>query len=447
MSHELLRLTSKICNTPLLVTEAYLDKVMQVLEARNSGELAVVTDKVAPRQRKLQYIQDKQLGIVDIHGGITDIPYQAMCEEEGVSHQSIREEVEQLITAGAKTIVLDHDSNGGMCHMAFESANYIRDLADEKGVKLISYISGASFSASYVYTAVAHEVISNPSAEAGSIGVRVRLRNMNGYMRNLGIEDKYITAGEGKVPFNEDGSWDESFLADIKESVLEIYDQFTDHVTMWRGLDKQDIIKLGAKTFSSKKSLANGLIDKVMTLEEFKAYIDSGEAMNPITNLFKSKKGAEMSKEDLSVELTAELETLRTELTNLKTEFETAQAASAALLEKNTSLEAQLEKALAELATAAEEKKLAKADARKAQLSAVVGDKKAAALVTSLADYSDEAFEATLSILGVAIEAKEEGFKEIGDQGEEVEASVSPQEERATGMSEFLKQEYNKKVK
>jgi ClpP class serine protease len=370
-----------------------------------------------------------------------------LCGEEGVSHQAIREEVAQLIAAGAKTIVLDQDSNGGAAHCAFESANYIRDLADENGVKLISYISGASFSASYVYTAVAHEVISNPSAEAGSIGVRVQLRNMNGYMRNLGIEDKYITAGEGKVPFNEYGSWDESFLADIKESVLEIYDQFTDHVTMWRGLDKQDIIKLGAKTFSSKKSLANGLIDKVMTLEEFKAYIDSGEAMNPITNLFKSKKGTEMSKEDPSVELTAELETLRTELTNLKTEFETAQAASASLLEKNTSLEAQLEKALAELATAAEEKKLAKADARKAQLSAVVGDKKAAALATSLADYSDEAFDATLSILGVAIEAKEESFEEIGDQGEEVEASVSPQEERATGMREFLKQEYNKKVK
>jgi ClpP class serine protease len=447
LSHELLRLTSKICNTPLLVTEAYLDKVMQVLEARNSGELAVITDKVAPKQRSLQYIKDKQLGIVDIHGGITDIPYQAMCEEEGVSHQSIREEVEQLIAAGAKTIVLDQDSNGGAAHMAFESANYIRDLADEKGVKLISYISGASFSASYVYTAVAHEVISNPSAEAGSIGVRVQLRNMNGYMRNLGIEDKYITAGEGKVPFNEDGSWDESFLADIKESVLEIYDQFTDHVTMWRGLDKQDIIKLGAKTFSSKKSLANGLIDKVMTLEEFKAYIDSGEAMNPITNLFKSKKGTEMSDATPSAELTVELETLRTELTNLKTEFETAQAASASLLDKNTSLEAQLEKALAELAVAAEEKKLAKADARKAQLSAVVGDIKAATLTESLANLSDEAFNATLSVLGVALESKEEGFTELGESGEEVEETLTRQEAIASGMGEFLTKEYTKKVK
>lgn len=420
---------------------------MQVLEARNSGELAVVSDKLAPVERRLQYVAEKKLGIVDIHGGITDVPYYGLCGEEGVSHQAIREEVAQLIAAGAKTIILDQDSNGGTAHCAFESANYIRDLADENGVKLISYISGASFSASYVYTAVAHEVISNPSAEAGSIGVRVQLRNMNGYMRNLGIEDKYITAGEGKVPFNEDGSWDESFLADIKESVLEIYEQFTDHVAMWRGLDKQDIIKLGAKTFSSKKSLANGLIDKVMTLEEFKVYVDSGEAMNPITNLFKSKKGTEMSKEDLSVELTAELETIRTELTNLKMEFEAAQTTSASLLEKNTSLEAQLELALNELATAAEEKKLAKADARKAQLSAVVGDVKASAIATSLADYSDEAFAATLSILGVAIEAKEESFEEVGGQGEEVEASVSPQEERATGMGEFLKQEYNKKVK
>lgn len=446
MSHELLRLTSKICNTPLLVTEAYLDKVIQLLESRNSGaELAVVADRLAPKQRSLQYIEDKQLGIVDIHGGITDIPYQAMCEEEGVSHQSFREEVEQLISAGAKTIVLDQDSNGGLAHMAFESANYIRELADDNDVKLISYISGSSFSASYIYSAVAHEVIASPSAEAGSIGVRVQLRNTNGYLRNLGIEDKYITAGEGKVPFNEDGSWDESFLADIKESVLEIYDQFTDHVTMWRGLDKQEIIKLGAKTFSTKKSLENGLIDKVMTLEQFKAYIDSGEAMNPITNLFKSKKVTEMSDATTSVEL----ETLKTELNNLKTEFETAQAASATLLAKNTSLEADLAKALSALAAADEDKKNAKAIARKAKLSAVVGDIKASAMVESLANLSDEAFDATLSVLGVAIEAREEDFEERGDQGEEQELEApSRQEAIASSMGKYLEDKYkNKKVK
>ena len=423
MSHELLRLTTKLCNTPLMVDEAYLDKVMQILEDRNlmKSNLAVV-DKIAPRKRQLQYFADTQVGVVDIHGGITDIPYQAMCEEEGVSHQSIREEVAQLIKAGAKTIVLDQDSGGGLAHMSFESANYIRDLADENDVKLISYISGSSFSASYVYTAVAHEVISNPSAEAGSIGVRVQLRNASGYMKNLGIEDVYITAGEGKVPFDSEGKFTDEFLAEVKDGVLEIYDQFTDHVAMWRGLDKGAVEALGAKTFSTKKALSNGLVDKVMTLEEFKSYLEkttSGEEMsNPISKLLsQNKKDTEMSKEDMALLSTLQLQVEEFQLTNQS------------LVSKTASLEAELNTALEALKEVAKEKAEAKTANRKATLAAIVGDAQAEAKAAKMADLSDEAFTGMVEMLqSMSTEADKSVLNtELGDEGQEVvtEASLS----------------------
>ena len=174
----------------------------------------------------------------------------------------------------------------------FESARYIRDLADDNDVKLISYVS-KSFSAGMVYSAVAHEIISNPSAEVGSIGVRVKLRNMNGALKNMGVEDVYITAGENKVPFDSDGNFTEEYKQEVKESVLELYDEFTDHVAMYRGMSKEDVIKLGANSFSSKKALTNGLVDKVMTLEDFKSYLEEitvGDKMaSPVTNVLKSK--------------------------------------------------------------------------------------------------------------------------------------------------------------
>lgn len=453
MSHELLRLTTKLCNTPHMVSESYLDKVMQIISERNSGVYGLaVSDTLAPAKRSLNYISEKKLGIVDIHGGITDVPYQAMCEEEGVSHQSLREEVQQLIEMGAKTIVFDQDSCGGTAHMCFESANYIRNLADENDVKLISYISACSYSASYAYTAVAHEVISNPSAEAGSIGVRVQLRNMNGYMKKLGIEDIYVTAGDGKVPFDSEGKFTQEFLDDIQASVLEMYDQFTDHVAMWRGIEKSKVTALGAKTFSSQKAQANGLVDKIMTLEEFKSYLEEatlGDEMdNPISHLFKTKtKDKEMSKQTL--------EELETSLKGLQAEFTQFKLSSETVLESKNQ---ELASALAQLQTISDEKAALKAETRKKLLVDSIGTAQAETLSASLATLSDADFEATVNILKLSRSEKEKDFEEEGAEGEE---NLSDEEVEAAALDtatknrqavdaeteKYLAQRYNNKGK
>lgn len=445
MSHELLRLTSKICNTPLMISDNYLDKVMQILQERGktSQDLATV-DNLSPRERDVNLYSDLKLGVVNIHGAISDVPYYGLCGEQGVSHQSIRQEVEQLIDSGVNLIVLDQDSGGGMAHMTFESANYIRNLADDNNVTLISYISGGSFSASYAYTAVAHEVIANPSSEMGSIGVRVQLRNTNGYMRKLGIEDTYITAGEGKVPFDDEGKFTQDFLSEIRESVMETYDQFVGHVSMWRGLEKDAVRALGAKTYSTKKGLSNGLIDKVMTLDEFKSYLidktQAGEEMsNPITNLLNKNKKKDQS------EMSVDIQELESSLESLKVEFEAAKLANQALAQEKDSLQAQLEVALASLADIEEKEKQAKVEARKAKLSAVVGDAKAASLSKSLMSLSDEDFQDAINLFSGVVEAKED---ELGDSGDEVQGeTLSRQESVAKGMEEFLNKQYKKKGK
>lgn len=458
MSHELIRLTSKLCNTPLLMTSDYLEKVMSVLSARNNGELAV-GDLLNPRKRDLQYFPDKGLGIVDIHGGISDIPYEGLCGESGVSHQAIREQVAQLIDKGAKVIVLDQDSSGGIAHMAFESADYIRNLADANDVKLISYISSESFSASYVYSAVAHEVVINPSAEAGSIGVRVHLRNINGVMKNMGIEDIYVTAGEGKVPFNSEGKFTQEFLDDVQESVLETYSQFTGHVAMWRGLSVDQTVALGAKTYTAKKAISNGLVDKIMTLEEFKSYLESltssntksgGVMGNPISNLFKSKeKDTQMStKTGESLSLQASLEAMQAEFTNkmatLEADFTSKFSLQAAELVQR---ESELATALAQLAAKAEADKKLVADARVAKLSAIVGDVEAPKLAASLEVLSDDAFDSAVSVLSAKSAQADQSIlmSEVGDEGEAVVQEEVPHAKAvASSMEAYLKKQYNK---
>lgn len=454
MSHELLKLTSKLCNTPLLVTEEYLDKVFEILKVRNEGiELGAVTASQRPRERSIKYFPDKALGVIDIHGAISDVPYYGMCGEDGVSHQSIREEMKALVEAGAKVVVMDSDTNGGLAHMAFESANYIRELADESGIHLISYVSHKSFSAGYVYSAVAHEVITNPSSEVGSIGVMMRLRNVNGAMKNMGIQDIYVTAGDNKVPFDAEGNFTKEFLAEQQEGVLELYDQFTGHVAMWRGMEQPAVIALGANSYTAKKALTNGLVDKQMTLEEFKSYLEeltTGTNMqNPVTSLFSKKpKATQLSKEaempNQNVELQAALAAATADFT---AQLEAKDKATAASL---ASMQAELESAKAALSAVAKEKEDAKQATRLAKLTDVYGTEKAAQLAASFAALDDASFDLTVGILASREVENEKNLQtETGSDGVPVvegEQGLSFAELKSA-EAERRKAKYTKKTK
>lgn len=417
MSHELFRLASLIYNTPHLITEAYLDKATNYLEERNSGKELAVAELVNTEPRYVQYFPDKKLGIIDFSGAMTDIPHYSFSAGENLSHQSVREQMKSLVDSGVKTVVMDMDTPGGQCHMTFESALYLRDLADENDVKLISYVSNTSFSAGYAYSAVAHEIITNPSAEVGSIGVRVKLRNINGALKNMGIEDVYITAGENKVPYNSEGKFTEEFLSEVKESVLELYDQFTDHVAMYRGLSKEDVVALGANTFSSTKALSKGLVDKIMTLEEFKSYLDDitlGDTMtSPISNMFKSKKK--------DTEMSVDHSQLEEALTQLTAEFEVEKQAKSQLEVQLAKANTDLSAALSQLKVVEETRKAEKEATRLSQLTAVIGEAKAKEQIATMSSFDDNQFSSVLSLLSSSQKTVETStlMSEIGDEGDD----------------------------
>jgi len=440
MAHNLVRLMTKVCNKPQLITEDYFDKALSILENRlsNNKELVLVNKSINPREQRLKYDKERKLGIIDIDGALTAVPYYGICGDEGTSHLSIRQQVEQLIDSGAKTIVLDQSSPGGEASYTFETATYIRNLADQNDVKLISYISELSASASYAYSAVSHEVVANPSADAGSIGVLVRLRNSNGYMRNLGIEDIYITAGDGKVPFDSEGKFTQEFLNEVQDSVLELYEEFTSHVSKWRNLEKEKVIALGAKVFSAKKAMEHGLVDSIMELEEFTSYLNTitnGENMTSLTSvLFKEKDKKEMATPDV-LELQTQLEKLQTNLQAEIEKFTSQLQARDTAIENLQNLLAQKEEAEA----------AAKKAVRLTKLASVVGEAEAVELNDTFAELSDTAFDKVFSTLETKYKAIDANLEaEIGDEGEPQTPVTQSYEE---AVAERAKKQYSKEGK
>lgn len=417
MAGKLLRLTERIYNTPHLMAPASLENAVRYLQSRNEGivEFAISGGRTRDKN-EVTYNPDTGMGIISIDGPLTYVEYQGMCGEESASYQQIKEEFDAMLALGAKTVVFDCDSPGGEAYGCFETAAYLRKTADENGVKLVGYVDGMAASAAYGLMAAMHEVVMNPMAEAGSIGVVVQLMNTSKMEKSLGIERQYIYAGDSKVPFDEEGSFTKEFLADIQSRVDSLYQEFIGHVAEMRGIDRDSVKQTQAKVFSANKSVELGLADEIMTREEFFEYlsevVEQGNNMSLKSKLFKLN-----TTEDVSVDMN-QLEQLQAQLSDVTGKFEASQT-------QLSTLQTQLEASLSTLAKFEQEKLEAvakaeqmKANARKEKLVAV----KQEALLTSLSVLDDASFEAVVAGFKAQAEVIDQSalMSEVGGQGQEV---------------------------
>lgn len=429
---KLLRLTSILYNTPHLMLPASLERVFTYLDDRNNhAELAVQLEK-KPKERNVQYVAETQVGVLSVSGPLTYIEYEAMCGEQNSSYQQIVDDFDKLVSMGAKTVVMDVDSPGGMAYGMMETGRYLRKKADEKGVHLVTYVDGLSASAAFGLSVSAHEIIANPDAELGSVGVVVKLRNMNKAMTNMGVEDTYIYAGDSKIPFKEDGSFREDFLNDIQYKVDALYQQFTEYVADMRGIDVGVVKSTQAKVLMAQDAIKIGFADKAMTREDFSNYL-ADLVEKPMRFSFKSKgENKNMTTDVIEQEAVA----------SLKADFEAAVAKNtelaAALAAQNEAFEAaQAQAAELQKAVAAAQEQIAQmqaaaakeaADKRMAALQAVVDQDKAAELHVSLAALDDKAFATVVASLQAKAVDEEKAFAEKGFAG----SNADPVEEDKT---------------
>lgn len=432
-AHSLFRLADKVVGSPQMMQAAAFDRVAAFFDGRNGSEVEMALNNGAmTSERQLTYNADTKVGIVELQGPLTYLHYQPMCGDAPTSYQSLVADFDTLLSQGAKTIVLDTDSPGGEAYAVFETAKRLRSMADEHGAKIITYVDGMAASAAYALASMSDEIVMNPSAEVGSIGVVVRLRNTNKAMKNMGVEDTYVFAGKSKIPFNSDGEFAEEFLEDLQEKVNTLYGDFVSHVAQMRGMTAEGVKDTEAKTFLADKAIQLGLADKAMEVEEFYSYLStvaSGENQSKMltARFLKSNKQEDTAKMQELVELQAAHETLTAQFADVNTQLSAAIEAKAALEAELT----QAKETLAQIEAASEQARLeaehaaaqAKVDARKAKLSAVVSAEEAEALMASLESLEDAAFDTVVASLDKKAKAVEnsELFVEMGvaDQGDE----------------------------
>ena len=179
-------------------------------------------------------------------------------------------------------VVLYIDSNGGDLYASAESYRVVRQFSDEKKVPVYAYVPRQSYSGGYFIALAASQIIADPVAEVGNIGVIVRRMNTYNFGKRLGIEEQVIATGPRK---DAGGQWKKANKADDaidRRAVELLFDQFLSAVKKGRPEYALQDLRAEAKKpsgvtsgawFAAADAKAKGLVDHVMTFQEFLRHV------------------------------------------------------------------------------------------------------------------------------------------------------------------------------
>ena len=434
MAHKLLNLSSRVFNKPQYMLLEDFNNVVNYLVARNNGEV-----EITPTEKEMRTNYDSKpadgwdlvrigvnpktmTGYLDISGTLVYKAGQTegLCGGELISYERLEKQFKAQVDSGVKAVVLSVDSGGGEAYGCFESANNIKTLAKANNIKLYTYVDGTAASAAYAWASIADEVIANPSARVGSIGVVVQLMNNNKMLEKAGISRSFIYAGDNKIPFDEDGEFTTSFKNRIQGSVNKSYKSFVEFIAKNRTLQSSDVVATQAEVFDADEALSLGLIDKIMTREEFGNHLSTSNKQKSIFNM----KEVNMSDSTISKELYTELELkLETQSQQLADALASVQSLNDALTvatqqaqeaqEQATTFSSQAETLQLQIENAAKD---AVTKERKEQLQLALGSEnpQVETLLTTFAPLSDEQFSDVVASYGLTVEKKAEEMKEVG---------------------------------
>lgn len=438
-----MRLTNSLFSKPLFMTEESCQEIAKYLDKRNITSLENLPELSSDDFESLSKSNKRGIGVdgvgvINIFGGLSTykMPMESFCNI--TSYEAIIEQAMEFAADDSiKVIAMDVRSGGGMAHKAFELSEELKTIAADCEKELVCYVNESACSAAYIFSSVADKVFINPTASCGSIGVLIQTINDSKALEMQGYERVFITSTDGKVPYAEDGSFREEFIADLKEEVGVLYEDFINHVVKYRGMDYDTVRGTNAKVYSARKAKTLGLVDEIMTTKKFKEYLQ---------DLVSSKGGMNISaaKTATTQPFAANTKTQEVKLMTDKVIAPEAPVVDTELATKLADMQAKMDAQAAQLAAFETKEK----EAIKANLSAELNNSPfLAECKESLVDFfmSAEIGEESKALMNSVISAANASMSESAELAEaklaEVELEAKGKVEAATKEIESVKAE------
>jgi len=205
-------------------------------------------EKIVVRVRK------KLLGLVEIKGVI-------------LSSRPYVEELERFRRVpNVRAIVLRIDSPGGAVAPSQEIYEGVGRAREKKPVCVA--MGSVAASGGYYIASAAERIYANPGTLTGSIGVAMHMRNVQGLLSKIGVDDTIIKSGEFKdagSPYRKMTPKESRYLQAVSD---DIYEQFIRAVAQGRKLDRDRTVELAdGKIYTGDRARELGLVDALGGLQ------------------------------------------------------------------------------------------------------------------------------------------------------------------------------------
>lgn len=271
--------------SPWAIEPHVLAAIREIVLVRANGETFSDEEIEArigagPAQRGAERVGS--VALVPIHGVIFPKANLVTEMSGGTSIQKAQADFRAALADDEVTaVVLDVNSPGGVVDMIPEFAAEIRSArAGKKPVVAVSNTKSAS--AALWLASQAGEFVASPSAEQGSIGVFAAHEDWSKAEEMEGIKTTLVSAGRYKTVGSPFSPLSDSDRAIIQERIDESYAMFTADVARGRRVPVEEVRRDGSpfgegKMLSAKQALKAGLVDRVATLEQVVAELQSAQ--------------------------------------------------------------------------------------------------------------------------------------------------------------------------
>ena len=195
------------------------------------------------------------IGLVEVKGMIID------------SKETVRQLRHFLKKDDVKAVVLRVDSPGGVVAPSQEIHDEVKRLAAKK--KVIVSMGSLAASGGYYISVPATMIFANPGTITASIGVLIKLSNIEALMDKIGIKahtiktGRYKDAGSPARPLTDE---DKAMFQAVIDST---HNQFVKAVANGRKLPEEEVRKIAdGRVLSGEQALALKLVDRLGSLQD-----------------------------------------------------------------------------------------------------------------------------------------------------------------------------------
>lgn len=183
------------------------------------------------------------------------------------SYEAIVERVNEACDGPSSAIVLRIDSPGGDVAGMLDACETIRARCAEAGKRLLAFVDGKACSAAYALACVAEQVVVDPAALLGSIGVISARVDVSALDEAMGVKVAVLASGARKADGHPSKPITDAELAETQTIIDGLAEPFFEHVSKHRGLDAAAIAALEARIFTGAAAVRAGLADAIGTFD------------------------------------------------------------------------------------------------------------------------------------------------------------------------------------